>query len=129
VKSNVTGDIVVAGDVIEHMTKSDGMNLIEYLQYRFKHIFVVIPVDWVTLSYLDREHESHIAIWRAKDAMNFEGGYCVERVLQSGNRFPLGAVNGIKIPVVDHFVVRDKVPMGHHSLPFGAEIEFGFLHR
>jgi hypothetical protein len=38
----LTGDIVVAGDSIEHLTKSEGIDLIEYLQYRFKYIFLII---------------------------------------------------------------------------------------
>jgi len=124
----LTGDIVVAGDVIEHLTKSEGIDLIEYLQYRFRHIFLVIPVNWISLSWEDYGHESHVSIWRIKDIENFEGGYCVERLTESGDRFLLGSVNGIRVPVKDHFVVRDKI-MNTQPKPVGTEIEFGFLHR
>lgn len=73
----LTGDIAIAGDVIEHLTKSEGVDLIEYLQYRFKHIFLVIPVDWVSLEYQDHRYESHIAIWRPADIARFAGSYCI----------------------------------------------------
>jgi hypothetical protein len=124
----LTGDVVVAGDVIEHLTKSEGIDLIEYLQYRFKHILLIIPVDWVSFSWEDYDHESHISIWRIKDIQNFEGGYCIERVIDSGHRFLLGSVNGITVPVADHLVIRDKITNSQLK-PIGTEIEFGFLHR
>src|SRR4029077_10427069 len=123
----LTGDVVVAGDVMEHLTKSEGIDLIEYLQYRFKNIFLVIPVDWVEYSCEDYDYESHISIWRIKDIQNFGGGYCVERVIEPGHRFLLGSVNGITVPVADHFVVRDKI-MNSQPKPLGTGIEFGFLH-
>jgi hypothetical protein len=51
-----TGDLAIAGDVIEHMTKSEGVDLIEYLQYRFKYVFLVIPVDWISYAFEDYNH-------------------------------------------------------------------------
>lgn len=124
----LTGDIVIVGDVIEHLTKSEGIDMIEYLQYRFKHIFMIIPVDWVSHSYQDYENESHISIWRTKDITYFEGGYGVERLIETDNRFLLCSVNGIMLPVADHFVVRDRIATDE-SLYFDAEIEFGYLNR
>jgi hypothetical protein len=123
----LTGDIVVAGDVIEHLTKSQGIDLIEYLQYRFKHIFLIIPINWVTYSYEDYENESHISIWRKRDIENFEGGYCVERIFDE-HRFLLASVNGIMLGPTDHFIVRDTIPAIERRLG-DIDIEFGYLNR
>jgi hypothetical protein len=123
---SLTGDIAIAGDVIEHLTKSEGIDLIEYLQYRFKQIFLVIPTDWVEYSYEDYEHESHISIWRTVDIERFEGGYCVERFTPGGNRFLLCSINGIAVPTDHHFVVRDKASSGQKTLN-EENIDFGFL--
>lgn len=109
-RPTLVGDLAIAGDVIEHMTKSEGSDLVEYLQYRFRHIFLVIPVDWQVLDWEDHEHEAHIAIWRKEDFSRFEGAYCVERRSGDGHRFLLACVNSILLPATDWFVVRDAGP-------------------
>jgi hypothetical protein len=122
---SLTGDVAIAGDVIEHLTKSQGADLVEYLQYRFKHIFLVIPTDYLSYTYEDYEHESHISIWRTADIARFEGGYCVERT-SGGNRFLLCSINGVRVPPEDHFVVRDGAA-SELSTSNEENIEFGFL--
>jgi len=125
----LTGDLVIAGDVIEHLTKSEGADLIEYLQYRFKHIFLVIPVNFISYEYMDHTHESHIAIWRTQDMARFEGAYAVERRTHDGNRFVLACVNGIMLAPADHIVVRDAVLASDRPLFYEEWIEFGYLNR
>lgn len=126
--SSLTGDLAIAGDVIEHLTKSDGVDLIEYLQYRFKYIFLVIPVDWISYSFEDYDYESHVSIWRTSDIQKFEGGYCVERLIDSRKKFLLCTINGLTIPAKDHFVVRNKnKEVADHPLFHEADLEFGFL--
>jgi hypothetical protein len=125
---SLTGDLAIAGDVIEHMTKSEGVDLIEYPQYRFKYVFLVIPIDWISYSYEDYDYESHISIWRTIDIERFEGGYCVERLTDSSDRFLLCSINGITIPRKDHFVVRNK-SMTEAPPLYDANLEFGFLNR
>jgi|SRR5215469_148874 hypothetical protein len=123
---SLTGDIAIAGDVIEHLTKSEGIDLIEYLQYRFKQVFLVIPSDCISYTYEDYEHESHISIWRPSDIGRFEGGYCVQRFIDGGSRFLLCSINGITVPPEHHFVVRDKVA-SERPILYEENIEFGFL--
>jgi hypothetical protein len=133
----LTGDLAIAGDVIEHLTKSEGVDLIEYLQYRFKHIFLVIPVDWVSFEYQDHTYESHIAIWRPDDIARFNGSYCVQRVIEDGHKFLLASINSITLSPRDYFVVKDKIAAIHRILPWPARrrlsyektIEVGFLNR
>ena len=125
----LTGDVVIAGDMIEHLTKSEGVDLIEYLQYRFKHIFLVIPVDWVSLEYADHQHEAHISIWRPEDIARFSGSYCVQRLIDDGHKFILASINSITLSPRDHFVVRDKIANTDRQLLYEEGIEFGFLNR
>ena len=89
----LSGDIAILGDVIEHLPKSVGADLIEYLQYRFRHIFLVIPIDWVSFEFEDYDHESHVSIWRLDDMNRFEGAYAVERKTETGERFLLCSIN------------------------------------
>lgn len=122
----LTGDLVIAGDVIEHITKSEGIDLIEYLQYRYKYLFLVIPVNWISYSFEDYDHEAHISIWRPPDIARFAGGYCIERLSGASDRFLLCSINGIAVPPRDHFVVQDKNTR-EGRLAFDGDFEFGFL--
>ena len=133
----LTGDIAIAGDVIEHLTKSEGVDLIEYLQYRFKHIFLVIPVDWVSFEYRDHQYESHIAIWRPDDIARFNGSYCIQRLTDDGHRFLLASINSITLSPHDYFVVKDKIVaidrifawLAGRRVRYEEAIEIGFLNR
>ena len=120
----LTTEVAVMGDFIEHLTKSEGRDLIEYLQYRCRHIFLVIPVDWVSFDWEGRPAESHVAIWRPVDFNAFEGAYAIERKHLDENgehRFVLAVVNGIRVPLDDHFVVVDDPdetrPFGYLNAP------------
>jgi hypothetical protein len=131
-RPTLTGDVVLCGDMIEHLPKSQGADLIEFLQYRFRHLFLVIPVDWLSLEYEDYEHEAHVSIWRPADIARFHGASCVQRVTSDGHTFILAAINSILIPERDFFIVRDQVE--HPGRPSGngeehAGIEFGYLNR
>jgi hypothetical protein len=124
----LTADVVVAADVIEHLTKSDGVDLIEYLQYRIWHTFLIIPVDFVSFDFEDYDHESHISIWRREDFRRFEGAYCIERELD-GCSYLLAVVNSIRLKSRDHFIVQDNFAHTGLGLPTENGIEFGFLNR
>jgi hypothetical protein len=118
----ITGDLVIMGDFIEHLTKSAGRDLIEFLQYRFRHIFLVIPIDWISYDWHGHAQESHVSIWLPHDFQSLYGAYWIERPhVESGTRFLLCCVNGIKVKVEDHFVVRNG------NLPDLSEV--GYLNR
>jgi phospholipid N-methyltransferase len=126
---SLTGDIVIAADVIEHLTKSEGVDLIEFLQYRFKHIFLIIPIDWVCLEYEDYSREAHVSIWPPEDIGRFNGGYCIERLMDDGHKFLLAVINSIAIPASEYFVIRNAADAAPPPLYYEAGIEFGYLNR
>ncbi|MFC1701316.1 hypothetical protein ACFL1J_00985 [Pseudomonadota bacterium] len=113
--------------MIEHLPKSVGADLIEYLQYRFHHVFLVIPVDWVVYEFADFDHESHVSIWTLNDMNRFEGAYAVQLETEEGKRFLLCSVNGIVLATKEHFVVRDI--SNHEKSDFLLDVEFGYLNE
>ena len=60
-------DLVTIGDTIEHLRKSDGMDLIHFLLYRTKVIFIVFPVAFLQNSWEGHRHEAHISHWSEHD--------------------------------------------------------------
>ena len=54
-------DFVILGDVIEHLRKSDGQDLLEYLNYRSAYILVVTP-EAMPMS-LPNFYEGHNSLW------------------------------------------------------------------
>lgn len=60
-------DLVILGDVLEHFRKSRGVDLIDYLYYRARHILLIIPVDYVQGAWEGRQAEAHISTWYADD--------------------------------------------------------------
>ena len=65
-------DIVICGDVIEHLRKSDGIDLLNFLVYRSREIIVVWPVHFIQRSWEGHAWESHMSIWEAGDFQGFE---------------------------------------------------------
>jgi hypothetical protein len=135
----ITGDVAIMGDVIEHLTKSEGRDLLEFLQYRFKHVILVIPVDYLSLSWIgpdgtNHAQEAHVSIWLPSDFSSMRGAYCVERPADEF-RFLLCVVNGIRLKPSDHLVVKNADP----AEPLEKEafcavssqhgIQFGYLNR
>ncbi len=57
-----TFDVVILGDVIEHFRKSEGQDLLEYLNYRSTHMLVVTPeaMPMSTANF----YEGHNSLWR-----------------------------------------------------------------
>lgn len=65
-------DLVIMGDVVEHMKKSDGVDLINFLIYRSKYILILYPKKYLQNSIDGYEHEAHISVWEENDFVNFE---------------------------------------------------------
>lgn len=57
-----TFDVVILGDVIEHMRKSEGQDLLEYLNYRATYILIVTPEAMPMSS--PYFYEGHNSLWR-----------------------------------------------------------------
>ncbi len=65
-----TFDLVVLGDVLEHLPKTAGINLVHFLAYRCKRLFAVWPVGWVQ-TVPDKPQEEHISAWGFQDFLPF----------------------------------------------------------
>ena len=66
---NRTFDLVVIGDCIEHMPKSQGLDLLNFLTYRCGYLLVIVPeFAWYDTDAAVMEHtESHISVWSEAD--------------------------------------------------------------
>jgi aryl carrier-like protein len=60
-------DFVILGDVIEHFRKSEGQDLLEYLNYRCKYMLIVTP-ECMPMSSPDF-YEGHNSLWRPESMM------------------------------------------------------------
>lgn len=65
-------ELVIIGDCIEHLKKSDGINLINYLIYRSKYILIVYPTKCIQYSWHGHKTEAHQSIWNKNDFEGFE---------------------------------------------------------
>jgi hypothetical protein len=68
-------DICIIGDSIEHLNKSDGINLIEFLIYRSKFIIIIFPTKYLQYSWKGYKSEAHRSIWSRKDFGSYEHTY------------------------------------------------------
>jgi hypothetical protein len=68
---DLTADIVILGDVIEHLKKSDGVDLLNYLIYRCRYCLVVYPHKYVQYGWRGHKAEAHRSIWTEQDFKPF----------------------------------------------------------
>jgi phospholipid N-methyltransferase len=69
---DLTCDIVIVGDVIEHLKKSDGLDLLNYLMYRCRYCLIVYPHKYLQYSWRGRAAEAHRSVWREADFEQFD---------------------------------------------------------
>lgn len=67
-------DAVIIGDCIEHMRKSVGLDLLNFLVYRSRIIVVKFPVQMIQDPYQGHKSEAHISVWSEHD---FRGLDCL----------------------------------------------------
>jgi Methyltransferase domain len=60
-------DFVIMGDCIEHMRKSDGIDLINFLIYRTGYICIIYPQAWQQDDHEGHAAEAHISTWSIED--------------------------------------------------------------
>ncbi|KKU59361.1 MAG: hypothetical protein UX81_C0010G0024 [Parcubacteria group bacterium GW2011_GWA2_47_12] len=65
-------DVVMIGDVLEHLKKSDGVNLLNFLIYRCRWIIVEFPHRYLQNSVDNYVSEAHISVWTENDFLSFE---------------------------------------------------------
>ena len=65
-------DVVIMGDVLEHLLKSDGLDLVHFYVYRCKRMIVVYPSKYVQYDVGGKKSESHRSVWGEWDFDHFE---------------------------------------------------------
>jgi len=62
-------DLVLAVDVIEHLSRDDGLRFIDSIE---KHYIISTPNYWLPQeACFGNEHERHVSVWRAEDFANY----------------------------------------------------------
>ncbi len=70
-------DMAILGDVLEHMRKSEGLDLLHFLVYRTRYIWAVWPERYVQGSYNGHASEAHISVWTLSDIAGLGADYQV----------------------------------------------------
>lgn len=70
-----TTDIAIIGDCLEHLRKSDGVDLIHYLVYRSRYIILVFPSKFIQYDWKGHVSESHNSVWNESDFKLFDYRY------------------------------------------------------
>lgn len=65
-------DIVIFGDVIEHLPKSQGIDVLNRLMYHSKYIICVFPIAYLQDDWEGHKQEAHISVWNKKDFAYFD---------------------------------------------------------
>ena len=63
---------VIVGDVIEHLRKSAGTDLLSFLVYRSKVIFVKFPTQMPQNDWDGHASEAHVSVWSELDFASFD---------------------------------------------------------
>lgn len=69
-------DLVIIGDCIEHLRKSDAIDLLEFLVYRSRYIKVVYPYKFQQDDTDGHAQEAHISVWQPSDFDYLDGKSC-----------------------------------------------------
>jgi len=62
-------DIVIMGDILEHLKKSDGIDFLEFISYRCKYIILKFPSAYMQYA-KKNPFDAHVSIWQPKDFHN-----------------------------------------------------------
>lgn len=65
-------DLVIIGDCIEHLKKSDGIDLIHFLIYRCRWLIIVFPTKVIQYSWEGHSSEAHRSVWSKDDFKGFD---------------------------------------------------------
>lgn len=70
-------DLVIMGDVIEHLEKRDGLALLRNLLAQNRNVLLSTPLQYFTQEIADNEHEHHLSHWKLRDFEDFTYDYDV----------------------------------------------------
>jgi hypothetical protein len=122
-------DVAVCCDVIEHMNKESGLDLVRYLAGRCGAVLLTTPIAfWPQGAENDNPHEVHQSHWRPDDLRDFDG-----RIVELGSTYgatltkPRGRVGRLVVQRrLDHVGLR---PLGRALLRRGRMVLTGHTPR
>ena len=65
-------DVIMVGDILEHLKKSEGVDLLNFLIYRCRWIIVEFPHRYLQNAVDRYSSEAHISVWTESDFSSFE---------------------------------------------------------
>lgn len=68
-------DLVIAGDVLEHMPKSEGLDLLHFLVYRAHYLWLVWPMRYIQGDLDGHVSEAHVSVWTESDVCGLNADY------------------------------------------------------
>lgn len=73
--------VVIFGDVLEHIPKAIGLNLIHYFAFRCNYMLLVLPGKRIQYGTAYHPQETHLSLWQESDFLHFK-----RRVLVKGHK-------------------------------------------
>jgi 2-polyprenyl-3-methyl-5-hydroxy-6-metoxy-1,4-benzoquinol methylase len=58
---------IILGDVLEHLPKSQGIDLVHFLIYRCKTMIIIYPIGRIQNEYKGSKYEAHVSVWGLND--------------------------------------------------------------
>ena len=89
-------DLVIFGDCIEHLKKSDGIDLLNFLIYRSGYICIVYPDSYVQDDWEGHAAEAHISVWGPQD---FSGWEVLHRTRSKMHLFVIKGYQPSRVPL------------------------------
>ncbi len=71
-KPNEDYDLIIFGDTIEHLRKSVGIDLLNFLIYHTKYLLVLFPEQLLQGAWEGHQQEAHISVWTNNDFSAFD---------------------------------------------------------
>ena len=66
VLSQITYDLAIFGDVLEHVSQADAISMVE--RFRWRYAVLSLPVmEYPQGAYMGNPHEAHVATWTAEE--------------------------------------------------------------
>ena len=65
-------DVVMVGDILEHLKKSESIDLLNFLIYRCRWIIIEFPHMYLQNIVDNYPSEAHISVWAERDFSSFE---------------------------------------------------------
>ena len=72
---NEKWDLVILGDVLEHMPKSIGLDVLHFLVYRTRYLWLQWPIRYLQGPEAGNDLEAHISVWSEDDVSPLQTSY------------------------------------------------------